>query len=170
MAHATPEDAARGDIPARFVTVVAVVERGDRVLVAQLTNDRPPHEPDTVQCTREPDGTWAADSSANSTGGLLPTGDGVGTIVAWDEAPEGVMAARFACQGRQLTVPVERGCAVAVFDDVALSDGEVPLVLPRWIRAQGTAQGARRDGPSARLRDRARRMLRGQHADPHDGR
>lgn len=156
MGHATPEDAARGDVPARHVRLVAVVVRGDRALVAQLTNDRPPHEPDTVHCRRGRDGTWEAEASGNSTYGFLPTGHGVGTLLAWDEAPAGAVAARFACQGRELTVPVERGCAVAVFDEYAVEgDDVVPMAIPRWIRAEGAGRRAVAS-IAARLRTRLR--------------
>ena len=172
MGYATPEDAARGDVPAKYVNVVAVVVRGDQALVAQLTNDRPPYEIDTAHCTRDPDGTWDEDSSGNSAGGFLPTGDRVGTFVAWEQAPEGVVATRFVCQGRELMVPVERGCAVAVFDDVTLREpADTLLATPRllaWIRANGAEEGVERHEPSAWLRERVRRLFDEQCADPRD--
>lgn len=143
MRHPTPEEAARGDIPARYVEVVAVVVRGDRAIVVQLTNDRPPHETDTVHCTRNPDGSWEAGvCGGNSWGGFLSAGDGVGTLLAWRQAPAGAVAARFACQGRELTVPVERGRAVAVFDDVVLDGAIEPMASARWLRERRRARVA----------------------------
>jgi hypothetical protein len=41
----TPEEAARGDIPEQFVTVLGVRIEGDRAHVWSLTNDRPCFEP-----------------------------------------------------------------------------------------------------------------------------
>ncbi len=40
----SPEEAARGDIPERFVTVLGVQIEGDYALVWMLTNDRPTFE------------------------------------------------------------------------------------------------------------------------------
>jgi hypothetical protein len=42
--YATPEEAARGGTPTRFVRVVGTVVRGDRAIVAQRMNDRPMYE------------------------------------------------------------------------------------------------------------------------------
>ena len=41
-------EAARGDIPAKYVRVVGVVVRGDQAVVAQLINESPTFEIDTV--------------------------------------------------------------------------------------------------------------------------
>src|SRR5438094_3904172 len=117
----SPEDAARGDIPAAFVRVVGVVIRGDTAVVAQLTNDGPPFEVDTALCHREGD-VWVEGSSGNSTTGYLPTGERTGTVVVWDEAPSDVTAARFEYAGIEKVVPIEEGCALAVFDDVPQDD------------------------------------------------
>src|SRR5579859_2367227 len=59
-----------------------------------------------AQCSRERDGTWDEDSSGNSMSGFLPTGDGIGTFVAWDEAPPWAVAARFVCRAREQVVAV----------------------------------------------------------------
>jgi hypothetical protein len=133
----TPEEAARGDTPAQFVRVVGVVVRGDDAVVAQLTNDRPPFEVETAHCHREGD-EWVAGMSGNSTSGFLPTGSGVGTVLVWDEAPIDAVAARFEYAGREQVVAVERGCAVAVFDDVEQLDGHLGMVrVAAWINAEG---------------------------------
>ena len=54
---ATPEEAAPGDIPPRYVTVVGTLIVGDMATVWMLTNDRPPYEEYTVACSRE-HGRW----------------------------------------------------------------------------------------------------------------
>lgn len=53
----TPQEAARGDTPAEFVKVIAVVVRGDEAVVAQLMNEV---EMDTSHCVREGNG-WGRD-------------------------------------------------------------------------------------------------------------
>jgi hypothetical protein len=58
--HESPEAAARGDIPERFVTVVGVHVEGDTAHVWMLTNDRPPFEAYEMVCVRE-GGRWFAD-------------------------------------------------------------------------------------------------------------
>lgn len=136
---ATPEEAARGSTPAKYVRVVGTVVRGDRAIVAQLMNDGPPFEVETAYCSRETDGTWSEESSGNSTSGFLPTGDGVGTFVGWDEAPEGAVAARFVCRGGEQEVAVVVGCALAVFDGIVVEDGymavfDIPQIVA-WIGA-----------------------------------
>jgi hypothetical protein len=43
--HDLPQDAARGDIPEEFVTVLGIQIEGDYARVWMLTNDRPSFEP-----------------------------------------------------------------------------------------------------------------------------
>ena len=52
----TPEAAASGDVPGRFVTVLGVRIRGDEADVWMLTNDRPPFEREQALVTRVKDG------------------------------------------------------------------------------------------------------------------
>ena len=80
-AYQSPEEAARGTTPAKFVRVIGVVVRGKNAIVAQLMNDGPSFEVDTAYCHQEPDGSWFEGVSGNSTGGFLSTGDGHGTAV-----------------------------------------------------------------------------------------
>jgi hypothetical protein len=47
---ASPEEAARGDIPAQFVTTLGTEVRGDSATVWLLTNDARYFEPITVFC------------------------------------------------------------------------------------------------------------------------
>jgi hypothetical protein len=63
----TPEEAARGDIDAQFVSVLGVRVEGDVATVWMLTNDGPPFEPYTVQCRRE-DGRWFGGNGSNVLG------------------------------------------------------------------------------------------------------
>ena len=58
-----PEEAARGDIPRQFVTVVGTQIEGDVATVWLLTNDRPPFQDYEVHCVRER-GRWHADSGS----------------------------------------------------------------------------------------------------------
>ena len=66
----TPEQAARGDIPPQFATVVGSRVGGDGATVWLLTNDQPPFEPYEV-CYERRNGLWHFDAG---TGGF-----GVGT-------------------------------------------------------------------------------------------
>ena len=52
----TPEAAASGDVPGRFVTVLGVRIRGDEADVWMLTNDRPPFEREQALVARVKDG------------------------------------------------------------------------------------------------------------------
>jgi hypothetical protein len=56
--YATPEDVARGDIPERFVTILAVRVEGETAHVWSLTNDQPPFEPYEDWCERNALGRW----------------------------------------------------------------------------------------------------------------
>jgi hypothetical protein len=164
---ATPEEAARGDVPARYVRVVGVVVRGDQAIVAQLMNDRAPFEVETAQCSLERDGTWDEDSSGNSLGGFLPTGDGIGTFVAWDEAPPWAVAARFVCREREQVVAVDNGCAFAVFDDVRFADEVERLFdgpqLSAWIDEAGKERTVERHEAPAWMREHMRSRLERIH-------
>jgi hypothetical protein len=75
----TPEEAARGDIPARFCTVLEVRIEGNEARVWMLTNDRPRFEPYEVVCVRRR-GRWFGE-------------DGFGGI-SLDAPPEVLEAAR----------------------------------------------------------------------------
>jgi hypothetical protein len=68
---ATPEDAARGDIPPKFAIVAGLQISGDLATVWLLTNDQPPFEEYEVQCKRE-HGRWFADSGGGGFGSDTP--------------------------------------------------------------------------------------------------
>jgi len=59
--YETLEDAARGDIPQRFATVVGSWVDGDVATVWLLTNDRPPFHPYEVNCELR-NGRWDLES------------------------------------------------------------------------------------------------------------
>ena len=59
--YATPEEAARGDIPERFVTILGVGVQGDRAHVWMLTNDGPPFEGYEELLVRA-DGRWHSEA------------------------------------------------------------------------------------------------------------
>lgn len=73
--YATPEEAARGDIPEKFVTVLGVAVRGDEATVWLLTNDRPPFEAYVENCVRT-DGRW---HPSEGSGGF-----GAGASTPWE--------------------------------------------------------------------------------------
>jgi hypothetical protein len=77
----TPEEAARGSIPAKFVRVVWSEQYGDRAVVLLQVNDNPPYF-DLNDCVLE-DGKWLCDSSGG-TGEEYPD-----EYRAWLEGREG---------------------------------------------------------------------------------
>jgi hypothetical protein len=156
----TPEEAARGDVPTRFVRVVGVVIRGDIAIVAQLMNDRPPYEVETAYCSREGPG-WLEGSSGNSTVGFVPTSKTRGTVVVWGEAPgPTTTAGRFEYGEQQQVVAVTRGCALAVFDDVPALDGYLGVPrLAAWLHEDGSEQQLPVHEPPQRLREKLMRII-----------
>jgi hypothetical protein len=68
---ATPEEAARGDVPERYFTVLGVQVDGDEAVVWSLTNDRPPFEASVDNCVRH-NGQWYVTDGS----GGLPAGAG----------------------------------------------------------------------------------------------
>ena len=155
------EEAARGDVPARFVRVVGVVVRGDSAIVAQLMNDRPPYEVETAHCHREGSG-WRGGLSGNSTGGYIPTSKTRGTVVVWGEAPgPTATAARFEYRKQHQVVPVTGGCALAVFDDVPVEDGYLGVTrLAAWLHEDGTEQELPEHEPPLWLQEKLKRLIR----------
>jgi hypothetical protein len=67
----SPEEAAMGDIPERFVTVPGVRIDREGAHVWMLTNDRPSFEPYEVECER-PRGRWLPASGSGGFGGRTP--------------------------------------------------------------------------------------------------
>jgi hypothetical protein len=108
-------EAARGDIPERYVRVVsyAVSPDGAAAVVGLLTNEPPAVEPEVVICDRTA-GSWRGGHSSGGTGAGWSTTSSegkpnLGVAYAWHEAPEGVIRAVLEFGGRQTEVPVENG-------------------------------------------------------------
>jgi hypothetical protein len=156
--YATPEEAARGDIPERFVRVVGVVVRGDEAVVAQLTNDGP-YEVETAWVHRQ-QGGWTCGQSGNGTSTWIPTGDERATAVVWDGAPPGAVAARFECGDLQQVVAVENGAALGLFDDLSEEDAALGVArLAAWIDQAGNEEKLPRYERSERMRAKIREYL-----------
>ncbi len=135
----TPQEAARGNVPAKFVKVIAVVVRGDEAIVAQLMNES---EPDTSHCVRKGDG-WVEQSSGNGDTAFMGLENGVGTVVTWCEAPTWAVAAKYEVDAREQVVPVQNDCVVATFDGVP--ENSWPK-LAAWIDARGGERSHTFDG------------------------
>jgi hypothetical protein len=71
MGYETLEEAALGDIPSQFATVVGRRVRGDVATVWLLTNDRPPFEAYEVNCERQ-GGRWHWESGFGGFGTGTP--------------------------------------------------------------------------------------------------
>jgi len=71
--YETSEEAARGDMPPEFVTVIGSRVAGDSATVWLLTNDRPPFEPYAVHCERR-NGRWYWESGSGGFGRGTPDG------------------------------------------------------------------------------------------------
>jgi hypothetical protein len=67
----TLEEAARGDIPPEYATVIGSRVTGDSATVWLLTNDVPPFEPYRVYCERR-HGRWYWESGSNGFGAAAP--------------------------------------------------------------------------------------------------
>ena len=65
--HATPEDAARGDIPARYARAVSVTYSADghQATVELETNEEPFLYPYSVYCSRGTNGMWREEGGHN---------------------------------------------------------------------------------------------------------
>ena len=78
--------------------------------------------------------------SGNGNAGFLPTGNGTGTLVIWDQAPAWAVAARYEFRGHERVVPVNNGIVLATFDDTPEVAWDAFHAWPRlasWIDANG---------------------------------
>jgi hypothetical protein len=130
---ATPEDAARGDIPARYARALAVSLSPDERFAAVLlaTNEPPFLYPYLVLCEREDDG-WVEGASANmSMAGELGEGNQTCRYVTqWQEAPPDARAAIVNFAAEEHVVPVRNGYVLFAAWNVA-EEREWPAVM-RW--------------------------------------
>jgi hypothetical protein len=68
----TLEEAARGDVPPQFATVVGSRVTGDSAIVWLLTNDQQPFEPYEVYCERR-NGRWYLEGGVGGFRARTPT-------------------------------------------------------------------------------------------------
>jgi hypothetical protein len=113
QAAATPEEAARGEIPERYARVLGVAysPSGADAVVLLGTNEPPVLYPYQVLCGRGELG-WYEGMSGNGPGWSTTQeedGPNVGVVTLWDEAPPGVRAAVVSFGGREHDVPVLNG-------------------------------------------------------------
>jgi hypothetical protein len=127
------EEAARGDIPARFArTLVSELSPDGRTAFVLLgTNEEPYLYPYAVICSRAEDG-WSP-GSGTSFGGIgwtsLGAGDDTGVLFFGGDAPAGAVEAVVRYRGEEHRVPVTSGFFVFVAWNVVDGDpSELALV------------------------------------------
>jgi hypothetical protein len=126
---ATPTEAARGDIPARYARPIAVELSSDgRDAVVLLgTNEEPVLYPYLVVCQLESDG-WH-ESSGGRVGGFswyaLPDrSEDVGVCIFTDEAPPGATQALIRSRGAERRIPVSHGYLLVAEWDISGAECE----------------------------------------------
>lgn len=131
--YGSPEEAARGDIPARYARAVAVSvsPEGRRACVLLLTNEEPRLYPYEVIVERDEHGRWRAGASSNLIGvGWTSTGverdRGVLRLVA--EVPPRARSATIRHGGSDHAVSVTEGWVLFAAWDVP-AHAERPLVI-----------------------------------------
>jgi hypothetical protein len=120
----TLEEAARGDIPARYARplVTELSPDGETAFVLLGTNEEPSLYPYVVVCSREGDG-WGGGSGMSFGGiGWMSIGDHDGLLFFGGDAPAGAAEAVVRYEGVKRGVPVESGFFVFVAWNVP--DGE----------------------------------------------
>ena len=104
--YETPGDAALEGFPREHCRVVATRVHDDDAYVLLDTGPRGQPYLYGVYCSRH-DGRWRGDSSGNGPGWAQAGPDPyLGTLVAWNEAPEGADAIRMELDGRVVEEPV----------------------------------------------------------------
>ena len=133
MPSRTLEEAARGDIPARYARplVVELSPDGRTAFVLLGTNDEPYLYPYVEICAREDDG-WSG-RSGMSFGGtgwtLVDAADGTGLLFFGGEAPAGAVEAVVRYRGAEHRVPVASGFFVFVEWNVREDDWDQPELI-----------------------------------------
>jgi hypothetical protein len=147
--YATPEEAARGDIPERYARALSIAfsPDGDQALVVLETNEQPAVELYEVVCYRERDG-WIGGSGSGGIGmGWSSTSFGqernVGVLRLSDEVPDDVVAVIVRWCGDEFRVPVSarhffftQWNVPADFDET--EDGRPRAV--RYLRSDGSEE------------------------------
>ena len=162
--YGSPEEAARGDIPAKFGHIVAtVVSPDDRWALVLLAENVPPSvELYQVLCERI-DGSWHDTWGGNGSGLSWRATEGdIGVQSLVREVPFDVTEAVVRHRGREDRVPVHGGIAFfAVFDVPSERTAEDIPEIVSYLRANGTVEPA----PTDLLARVARKSL---HWDDHD--
>lgn len=91
--YESPEEAAIGDIPTDYATVLFTSKHSDWAVVLLKTNDRPPFELYEVVCHYDEDG-WNAMIGSNGSG-WNDTDDESGVMTLWGEASSDIVTIRF---------------------------------------------------------------------------
>lgn len=150
--YATPEEAAAGDIPLRYVHLIGVSVCGDDAVVGFLTNDPPAQQP-YISTAHRRDGLWRA---ASGTGGYGAWGHyGAGGDVAYrlEQVPEDVAEVIVALGDRRMRAPIVSGHLFVAFC--------VGAAEPEWISVEQlvTADGKTRDAEPGRGRRPSSRCM-----------
>jgi hypothetical protein len=143
---ATPEEAARGDIPERYARAAGTLisPDGDNAIVFLLANEEPWVEELEVHCSRGRDGRWGEEGSASGFGfgwyGLeLGTAPPRGVLHFAYEAPEGAREAILLWRYREFRLPASNG--YFFFADWDAPDDfyrSEPARIVRYVRDDGS--------------------------------
>lgn len=162
--YATPEQAATGDIPSRYVHVIGVSVEGDDAVVAFLTNDPPAQEP-YISTAHRRDGMWHGGSGTGGYGFGGHYGAGGDVAYIFEPVPEGVVEVVAALGERRVRAPIESGHLFVAFwgldvddrisvEQLVFSNGETRAAEPGW---PGTPS-------ELRMHERLRELMR-RHGD-----
>jgi hypothetical protein len=145
--YATPEDAARGDIPKRYARAlsVEVSPDGHEALVVLATNEEPYIEPYEVVCYREGE-RWVGGSGSGGIGfGWTSTsigedGENLGVLRLADEVPRDVEAVIVRWLDEEYRVPVSGGYFFFTRWNVPDNSDEVadPPKAVRYVGSDGS--------------------------------
>lgn len=173
--YTTPEEAARGDIPAQYARAVAsaVSPDGKHAAVVLATNEDPAVEMYEVVCFQQ-DGRWLDGGGSGGVGlGWTSTGAdaerNLGVLRLSGQAPAGAVATIVSFRGREHRVAVgEAGYFLfASWDEPdTVLDDELPEPV-RYVSADGSearAPDEDRHAPDLRRLRRRMQALRRRHA------
>jgi hypothetical protein len=137
---ATPEEAARGDIPERYARAlsVAISPDGDEAIVVLGTNEEPYLYPYEEHCFRE-GGHWFGGSGISGIGfgwslrTIRESGPALGVVRLSGEVPDGVREVVVEWDGREQRVPATDGYFFFTRWDVP-EDFRHTIGIPRAVR------------------------------------
>ena len=131
----TPEEAARGDIPARFARAlgVSISPSGNSALVVLATNEPPTIEPYVVSCERVA-ARWETGSGGNPNAGEFWHADGESVRFVYDdEVPAEASSVVVEFEGEHVVPVHERFALFTVWNP---RGHELPNVVA-WIDQEG---------------------------------